>query len=225
VILKDIYKIFPEQMASIDFACHKGCATCCTHNVTMTTLEGRLLMEYLNGQGRTLPQLPEASERPPAHYTNNSLAALYISGLEPEEQEEKRTFEPCCFLDNDLCSVYKVRPFGCRSFGSIIDCAIEGSAEIDGWFISLVTVIQQLIEHMDQGGHWGNMADILEFLDNEGDEAGRLVEKRLLVNQSIPGLLVVPDDRTHVMAFGERLAEFSPEAEKLLAQVGLSRGK
>ncbi len=51
VVLEKILDIYDGFMAQQDIACAKGCATCCTRNVTMTTLEGYKLMEYMISKG------------------------------------------------------------------------------------------------------------------------------------------------------------------------------
>jgi hypothetical protein len=49
--ITDIYKVFAEEVASIDFACRPGCATCCTRSVTLTCDEGRLILGFSTEAG------------------------------------------------------------------------------------------------------------------------------------------------------------------------------
>ena len=196
-----IYKIFAEEVASIDFACAPGCATCCTRSVNLTTAEGRLILNFLREQGRELPELPNDSVplRPPR--SANELAALYLAGGEEEGEEEAPwLFEPCFFLRDGLCSIYAVRPFACRSFGSTVNCGETGEAMAPDWVVSLAIVTNQILEELDQGGFWGNLADILAFLSG-GEEDNYLKSGRLLANRPLSGFLLLPEERARIARF------------------------
>jgi len=200
-----IYKIFSEEVASIDFACGPGCATCCTRSVTLTTGEGRLILDNLQELGRELPPLPFDAQplRPPL--TTNALAALYLAGQEPgEEAESPWFFEPCFFLRDGLCTIYEVRPFACRSFGSTISCTATGMAEVPDWYLTLATVVNQVLEDQDQGGSWGNLADVMAFLAGQADDEYR-GSGRLLANHPLPGFLLLPEERQRVSLFLARI--------------------
>lgn len=201
----DIYKIFAEKVAKIDFSCVTGCSTCCTRSVTLTTGEGRLIMEYLMEQGRELPLLPFNARPLRPGLTSNGLAELYLSGLEPEEEAGLVwNFEPCPFLGDGLCSIYEVRPFACRSFGSTVNCAETGTAQAPPWYVTMVIVVNQVLEELDRGGHWGNLADVLTYLAGLAD-GDYQASGRLLPNRPAPGFLVVPEERERVSRLLERL--------------------
>jgi len=202
-----IYQAFAEESAGVAFVCRPGCATCCTRSVNLTTAEGRLLVDFLRQMGRSLPDLPRdfAVLRP--SLTTNGLAASYLAGQEVEaEVESPWLFEPCFFLREGLCSIYEVRPFACRSFASTVNCGKSGMAEAPEWLVTLAIVTNQLLENLDQGGWWGNLADILAFLDEGSDKSSRLAARsRLLPNVPVPGLLVVPDELARVEGYLARL--------------------
>ena len=209
-MLNSIYTVFDAEVASIDFTCHEGCSTCCTQSVMMTTAEGRLIMDFLCKEGREIPELPDTSARPVPACTTNALAACCLEEREvPPEADELWVYDSCIFLEDDRCTIYSVRPFSCRSFGSISNCAEYGVAEAPDWFITLNTVVSQLIEHHDHGGWWGNMIDVLGFL--KGDETGNVPAKnnkngRLLATRPVPGLLVMPEDLPVIDRFLSGLA-------------------
>lgn len=46
-VLSQIYDLYDHFISTHDLACQKGCAVCCTANVTLTTLEGRKIITYL----------------------------------------------------------------------------------------------------------------------------------------------------------------------------------
>ena len=203
-MLNDIYRVFDTEVANIDFVCRKGCSTCCTQSVTMTTMEGALISAYLEAQGMELPDFPDTSIRVKPSLTTNQFAACFLEGQPPaEEADEPWVFEPCVFLENDCCTIYPVRPFGCRSFGSTVNCGDGGMAETPEWFISLDTVINQFIEHIDRGGSWGNLIDVLQHLQKDGPFFGK--RERLLPNQPLPGLLIPPEDLEKIAGLLARL--------------------
>ncbi len=209
MVIADIYEVFAEESASIDFACGPGCATCCTRSVTLTTAEGRLIVDFLRAAGRGLPELPRDRRPLRPVLTNNGLAALCLAGQEaPAEAESPWLFEPCFFLKDGLCAIYQVRPFACRSFGSTVNCKKSAMAEAPEWFVTLAIVTNQLLEDLDLGGCWGNVADVLAFLDGEAGEAASLAARdRLLPNRPLPGLLVLPEERPLVDRFLARVRE------------------
>lgn len=204
----EIYAAFSEESAVIDFACHPGCATCCTRNVTLTTAEGELIMDFLRAAGCGLPQLPmdQRPLRPPL--TTNGWAALCLSGKEAEaEAEAPWLLAPCFLLRDGLCTIYPVRPFACRGFGSTVRCGCSGVAEAPEWFMSLAMVSHQILEDLDRGGWWGNLADILAYLGGgNGDGSKAAIRQRLLRNQPMPGLLVLPEERPRINRLLARIA-------------------
>jgi len=52
-VLDRIYKIYDSFADGLELACQKYCSTCCTRNVTMTTLEGYKIADHLIEKGRT----------------------------------------------------------------------------------------------------------------------------------------------------------------------------
>ena len=75
----------------------------------------------------------------------------------------------------------------------MVNCAAAGMAEAPEWLVTLTIVTNQFLEHLDQGGWWGNLADVLLSLDQGGAEKTRLAaRRRLLANLPAPGVLVVP---------------------------------
>ena len=46
-VLRQIYRIYDEFSRNQRIACERYCAQCCTAHVTMTTLEGYMIVEYL----------------------------------------------------------------------------------------------------------------------------------------------------------------------------------
>ncbi len=107
-VLKKAFSIV-DQIWEKDIAkhitCKRGCSHCCTIPVAITNFEAQLLASHT---------------RRTADYSEETC-------LTPSENAEA----PCVFLKNNECSVYEVRPFVCRAFGSFEDpkyCE-EGSSD------------------------------------------------------------------------------------------------
>lgn len=210
-MIREIYRVFAQETADLGFACGPGCASCCTRSVTLTTAEGLLIVDFLRENGRGLPDLPRdlAPLRPAL--TTNGLAGCCLSGREaPPEAESPWLFEPCFFLRDGLCSVYPARPFACRSFGSTVNCGESGMAEAPEWYLTLTIVTNQLLEALDRGGYWGNLADVLAYLEAvAGKGVSLAAQGRLLPNLPSPGLLVAPEEQVLVEGYLARLAEIA----------------
>ena len=65
--------------------CKKSCSACCYYQVTISEVEVLHIENCYNISRKKVP-----------------IPKINIQGT------------PCCFLNNDLCSVYKARPFVCR---------------------------------------------------------------------------------------------------------------
>jgi hypothetical protein len=201
-ILHQLYDIYDAFSSELPVACVRGCAVCCTQNVTMTTLEGYRIIQHLTDprQRGLLERLPEggAERRFQPAISTNELAAFCFRGEEPPQEATDSPQEPCPFLSDSECLIYPERPFGCRCFISTQKCEAKGFARVDPFVISVNTLFLQFLEHVDAGGLFGNLTDILRRLSSEEErkryetdgsfpEAGQTP-----VNHPIPGLLVPP---------------------------------
>jgi Fe-S-cluster containining protein len=206
-MLQALYTIHDRVAAGLDTACRKGCAACCTRNVTMTTLEGRLMLSHLNETGPAAwpASIRAASEkecyRP--RITINQLAGLCAAGREIPEESVDPLAGPCPLLTDGTCPVYAVRPFGCRAMLSTIACGTGGAADMPDFVLSVNTVFQQYIEALDAGGCSGNMLDVLIYVQERFqhrpgaplDASGHGNGRRLIPNLPIPVLMVPPEHR------------------------------
>jgi Fe-S-cluster containining protein len=205
-MLEALYKAYDSWTKQYQFACRRGCASCCTQSVTMTTLEGERIIEYVRESGQLDTYAPRLKDCRPAMrptQTTNQFAANCLAREEPAEEEVEWDFTPCIFLDQDLCTIYPVRPFGCRSFSSTHDCSVHGSALVAPVLITVNTVALQIIEHLNsRGGFWGNMVDILrQLLDNNDSKA----TAHLLKAHPNPGFLIPQEEMRDVAAFFARI--------------------
>jgi hypothetical protein len=205
-VLDRLYAIHDRFRESFGpFACRAGCAACCTGNVTATTLEVYRLVEALPPEGaRALWEAVDACEgrrrfRPTL--TLNAVAERMLKG-EPEPDEGgDPDWGACPALADALCPVYELRPFGCRSFFSTVDCRREGVAEVPPELVTFNTVLIQTIEHVDRPGCTGNLSDLLGFFrsrENRERYRGGLPvcgAAGLLANRATPVLMVPPEHR------------------------------
>lgn len=201
--LLQIYKLFDTWANDFMFACEKGCSDCCTRSVTMTTLEGELILGYIRKHPALLSlaeQLPGDSPAPAM--TTNRFALACMRGEDIAEESQPRDFSPCMFLRNNCCLIYPVRSFMCRSFGSRNKCSDSGCAEVEPLYLTLTTVIMQCIEHLDRGRPWGNMNTVLRILTKT---ANNEEEDRVPRAEPLPGFLIPSDEeeglrtRVHVL--------------------------
>ena len=191
-ILEIIYTQFSKWSASGDFCCSPGCSSCCTRNVTITALEGRRILDYLQSQRSAtwladrfngLKPLPS-----PAQTTNEYIAAI-LNGLE-ESPSQADFQEKCPFLDDEKCAIYPVRPFSCRCFFSTTDCASQHVATVDNSHLYGSMAMLQIIEHLGQFDWWGNMVEVIAVLSripNYESISAKLEHTELL--QKAPGIV------------------------------------
>ena len=205
--LKNIYRLYDAQLESVDTACQKFCSDCCTTNVTMTGLEGHLMIESPFKE-QIMDVLSRVDADAPARYrparTTNNYVELCRTAVEPDEDHPEGQAGVCPFLDNGACTVYPVRPFGCRCMISKRPCADYGFAEIDDFTLTLNTVFLQFIEHLDRNGFSGNMRDVLGRLEAG---SGKVPDGfQTIPNRSIPALMIPPDHRTRMADVVNRLS-------------------
>jgi Fe-S-cluster containining protein len=194
--LTKIYRLYDSQVASVDAACRKYCAGCCTANVTMTRLEGLLIgasippariIEAVGAEG-IFPRYQ------PALSTNGYVKLCRT--VECDDVNEAVLPEKCPFLEDNACTIYPVRPFGCRCMISTAACEDNGSAEIDDFTLTINTVFLQFIEHLDKDGFFGNMIDVLIHLTSE--KRNHPGTCRVVPNHAIPALMVPPAHRDRI---------------------------
>ena len=217
-ILTTIYRHFDEWSSTqVATSCRKGCTVCCTQNVTMTALEGEIIIEYVKSRGlaRWFAQKlerPLPNESPPM--TTNQFAQACLEGKDADPGQGSFGHR-CPFLESGSCMIYEVRPFGCRSFISTETCAPGLPASLPQYFMSAVTAVNQVIEHLGQKEYWGNMLHILYLLATADESSAwqpiRTPEKQTfaqascLAAQPLPGFLICQEDFPKVVPLLDRI--------------------
>lgn len=203
--LKQIYARYDTFCDGAQMFCRKGCALCCTANVTVTTLEAALILTHWaeRGQPAPLANLAAAARQPRFRplITINRLAELCARGEKVPDEAADPDAGPCPLLEHDQCSIYPVRPFGCRAMQSRSDCGRTAAADMPDRLLAANTLFQQFIEALDAGGICGNLSDTVLFL-NEAvhrsayQNGGPVAWPRgMPANQSIPVLMIPPEHR------------------------------
>jgi hypothetical protein len=208
-LLKNLYTAYDEVAKSFPWVCDIKCTACCTQNILGTSLEAGFVLERLCVMGRQdlLERFVQGTSEKWLQpiLTINTLADFCIRRKEPHHQEEEMRFVSCPILENG-CPVYDVRPFGCRALWSESLCRENGQASMNPALVAINGVFQQIVEHIDEGGLYGNMIDLLRALaDNDcwmAHKEGRTLKAvgALLENRPNPGFLVPPEHRAEVMS-------------------------
>ncbi len=211
--LKAIYDFYDKFVKGFSIACKKGCHTCCTTNVTATSLEVDYLLQSKNLNGVCLEKLEE--QRKETHFipstTINTTAAMCLAQKDIPEETSPITFNPCPLLDNQgLCTVYEHRPFSCRSMSSETVCTEGGQADMPPFLVTVNLAIYQILEHIDSEGWYGNLLDMVPISMAGKERAPQMVAECqgiIKTNRKLPCFIVPPDDAVRFRSFMRRLAK------------------
>jgi Fe-S-cluster containining protein len=216
-VIEKIYSFYESWALKLKLACDQGCATCCTQNVTLTRAEGELILTALRQDEARLQwlteKLPIKTEIGRPLMSTNEWARRCIEDGEMSEGLATQVLKPCPFLDEKKsCSIYHLRPFSCRCFGSTVDCSLAGKAEQPDILIEVNTVTMQIIEHLDRGRWWGNMLDMLYALILLPDVDQKKTKQQLQETtqhlhpgKPLPGFLVMPEQQPTVQTYLDNL--------------------
>lgn len=178
-----IYDFAAEWYRPIsDIACRKGCATCCTDQVTVTELEAArivtsLLQSSLDLSGTTPPPAT-------ARLTTNEFAQACLLCIDEKQNDFPESPGCCPFLSKSKeCTIYSDRPLMCRLFISMSPCADGGEATLPEEVFLVQIILQQLTEHLANGLRWGNLTSMLAYC---GKTSGGY-ETNLRYCRKIPG--------------------------------------
>lgn len=207
-VLERMVDIYDEFVSQFDLACEKYCAHCCTANVTMTTLEGYRIITHLEETANLTCLRTIAKQSHPDRFmpllSINRMADICAHDGEPPEEHLNPEAGPCPVLSDDACSLYSVRPFGCRCMVSARNCGQTGFADMDPFILTVNDVFLQHLEHIDAQGYTGNFVDVMQFLNSEDNRnqyvAGQLgaPPAGLVPNQPVFVLMIPPEHRERI---------------------------
>ena len=203
--LEGLYGVFEEFLKPFELACGPACDGCCTCNVSLTTLEGLFILENLGTDDRQrmigLIAAAPAQRFFRPRLTTNGIAAKCANGEEIADDPNDSARGPCPLLTEGLCSIYELRPFGCRCMVSRKRCTASGQAEMDELILSANTLMMQIIEHIDADGYSGNFTDVILCLASGNFQSLQQItptlasEYHLIGNRAIPALMIPPRHR------------------------------
>jgi Fe-S-cluster containining protein len=132
--------------------CEKGCASCCIDvgNVGATTLEGLIILEYLQG------------------WDDQAIEEINRSLRENRSEKLNSVLVRCPFLDEEeSCRIYVVRPFSCRRLYSVRKCDGQG-AVVHRHALALGQKMEKELQELDAEGCSGHLSFILHLLERKG---------------------------------------------------------
>jgi len=206
LVLEEIYARFEAWSSPLSLACSRGCAACCTQDVTMTALEGELIYDFIGRRNKEMWLAEKLKQGLPEHHpgcTTNEYAGACLRG-EEIDPGGGRYDRICPFLEQDVCTIYPVRPFNCRVFASTETCRKGVSAVLPHYYLSAATAVSQVIEHLDQGRPWGNMLILLARNRSE-DGFTKQVQDRWRTCRPLPGFLLDGSDYPRVAPLLEQI--------------------
>jgi Fe-S-cluster containining protein len=213
-VLTRVFDEFVEE--NYNLACKSGCSTCCTQDITATTLEAWEMLNQLKKDGKTdlLEQIAQFDQkdlfRP--KITTNVMAMYCLNRKEPPVEEPGGDSGACPFLEEQNCAFYSARPLACRGMFAQHMCQPGEEADIPADLATITMICWQIIEHLDVGGLYGNLIDLMNLLGDDNQlfkyQSGeQLVAKGIPPTRPVPGLLVPPDQQEVVGGFLEKLFE------------------
>jgi Fe-S-cluster containining protein len=213
--LGQVYNLFDNFAKKQDLACKRQCSTCCTCNMTLTTLEGLKIISDLDAsQKATLTdQIQRATDqrRYQPKISINQMAQICMQDGDIPDEVLNPSWGQCPILIDQECPIYTLRPFSCRCMMSRRNCSQSGIADMDDFTLTIADLFNQFIEHLDTGGLNGNLIDVMLFLDNSENlqsyQEGQtdLSGPGLIRNHPIPILMIPPEYRLRVTPLLESL--------------------
>ena len=160
---RQVFQLYDEYERSVrpyktQAVCEKGCASCCIDvgNVGATTLEGLIILEYLQG------------------WDKRAIEGINRSLRENRSEKLKSVLVRCPFLDDEAsCGIYAVRPFSCRRLYSVKKCDGQG-AVVHKQAHVLGQKMEKELQKLDPEGCSGHLSFILHLLEKEPFRRGYL---------------------------------------------------
>ena len=165
-LLETIFSLFASYVKDMPVACTKGCSTCCTLNVSISWFEGVRIHRFIKANCMEewfACQLDRTSPVSQPQMIANAFAEAVFAGRDIPLQPVAFT-GTCPFLEENLCCIYEVRPFGCVGFASQTPCSPGQPARVPASYMSATTAVNQILEHLSRDRPWGNMISILLLL-------------------------------------------------------------
>jgi len=221
--LKAIYRFYDKFLEGFPLVCQKGCCTCCTTNVSVTSLEVDYLLPHLTEDLLKRVDKEAQTQHFIPNTTINTSATLCLSGKEPPAETSFMSYKPCPLLSNDgLCTIYEKRPFACRAMSSETPCPEGGEAYMAPFLVTVNLAIYQIIEHIDSEGFYGNLLDLISLCKTKGEERLLKINSltgKIKTNRPIPCFIIPPDETMRFKSFMRRLSKEKVNKEHVLGDL------
>ncbi len=218
-VLARIYLLHDEYTRGHGAVCEQGCASCCTCNVTMTSLEYAFVVDGMGEREKN--QLAQKvvqgrrERRFQPEYTINNMAVRCLEGKEIPEEENDPSWGQCPLLHQGTCTIYEKRPLGCRMLISQVKCQEAGYARMPPFVLTLNNLFQQVVEHMDARGTFGNLTDmILWQAECTHKDALFPLPAHILNNCRAPVFMVPPEHQEQIRPLMVKLSRLMEDHEK-----------
>lgn len=223
-ILDKIFALYEDIIHDYPLSCKKGCNSCCTRNVTVTSLESFLVSDCILSErvqsfsdslkkSITLPRfIPKT--------TSNGFASIIMSGGEEPEEFIDASWKPCPFLaSSGECGIYDVRPFHCRCMHSEQVCEDGGYSVLPPFIVTLNNVFLQYIEHLDKNGFVANLTDAIAWMSDSANMESYAIGSGLnslptdfVRCMAMPFLMVPPEHQEQIKPVLRAIAEIGTSA-------------
>ncbi len=226
-ILKKIYTIFSDWSSNKKVACQKGCAVCCTRSVTITALEGEIILRFIlerNMEQWFAEKLQKSSDHQRPKMSTNDFARACLQERDVDFGEVSSQAS-CPFLEDDICQIYPARPFGCRMMISETTCTADNPALVPDHYFSAATAVAQIIEHLGQKEYWGNMLDVLPALCDISEfkaiaqylSSSMIMQARMrtLTAKPLPGFLFTKEEEKTVSPLLQTIFDAEIEGKRV----------
>jgi len=219
-VLARIYLLHDEYTDGHGAVCEQSCASCCTCNVTMTSLEYAFVVDGMdelekNKLAQKIVQGRSERRFQPA-YTINEMAARCLKGKEIPEEENDPSWGQCPLLYQGACTIYEKRPLGCRMLISQVKCQEVGYARMPPFLLTLNNLFQQVVEHMDARGTSGNLTDMILWQAEcaHKDALSHPPGPHILNNCRAPVFMVPPEHQEQIRPLMAKLSHLMEDHEK-----------
>jgi hypothetical protein len=151
----------------------------------------------------------------------NQMAQMCAQGIDIPEESADPGIGDCPLLERDLCPIYSLRPFACRSMLSTAACSHGGEAWVPPFVLTVNQTIMQYLEAIDTPGYSGNFIDILTFLSDpmhkRAYESGQLppAPAGLTTNMDLSVLMIPPEHRKRMTPLLQHIQQAIVRARKL----------
>lgn len=110
---RDLATVFAQpQNKSVALTCSKGCSACCSEPVYAERREAELAAHAIEAMPHT--EREEAKARLRAWLERMKAAPEILAQEQPHVMPYRKLGLSCPLLKDQLCSIYKDRPWGCR---------------------------------------------------------------------------------------------------------------